>query len=449
MRKIVIFIFVNYLFQASLSAQIPGFTQFNNNNGLPSNTVYDINQDENGLIWIATDYGLSRFDGLTFKNFTISDGLPDNEVLYLFKDSKKRIWLVGFNGKLGYLQNNKFYNSQNQKFLRGLNFNNFVSDIFEDSKNNIWFLQAVNNIKKLDPHNTITTYNNLELPYKNNSNKAQIVEDTNEEIKVLVSSSQKNNINQIQSSSLTKNNWRNIDANLYTKNTLQKLRRKKAEAFKNIDKKTMLISNTIFNSFNYNRSTNYLYQTLPFDNSFLITNLSKGALIINSLDKTKNKKILPSIHSSKSFLDREKNIWVGSLSNGLFLLPNLNINGIRFDNEKRNDLHSINLFNKYIALGNDQSELILLNQKTLQIINSYKVDLNPKRVRQLNIKNNFLYILSDYNVHQLNKNLKFELIKNMYESNFKNLNIQNFKDISIEKDFIVTANAGGISKINK
>ena len=150
MSKIVSILIVYFLFQTILFAQIPGFTQFNNNNGLPSNTVYDISQDENGFIWIATDYGLSRFDGLSFKNFTIADGLPDNEILYFFKDSKQRIWLVGFNGKLGYLQNNKFYNSSNQSFLKDLNFNTFVSDIFEDSKNNIWFLQYVNKIKKLD-----------------------------------------------------------------------------------------------------------------------------------------------------------------------------------------------------------------------------------------------------------------------------------------------------------
>ena len=115
MNRVVLFLIVSFLFQVTLLAQIPGFTQFNNNNGLPSNTVYDINQDENGLIWIATDYGLSRFDGLSFKNFTISDGLPDNEILTIFKDSKQRIWLVGFNGKLGYVKNNKFYNSNNQK----------------------------------------------------------------------------------------------------------------------------------------------------------------------------------------------------------------------------------------------------------------------------------------------------------------------------------------------
>jgi ligand-binding sensor domain-containing protein len=88
-------------------SQSPGFLQFTINNNLPSNTVYDIEQDENGFIWIATDYGLSKFDGIKFTNFTIENGLPDNEILSLFKDSKNRIWLICFNGKIGYIQDNR------------------------------------------------------------------------------------------------------------------------------------------------------------------------------------------------------------------------------------------------------------------------------------------------------------------------------------------------------
>jgi len=232
MSRIALILFLNFLFKASIFAQIPGFTQFNSNNGLPSNTVYDINQDENGLIWIATDYGISRFDGLTFKNFTIVDGLPDNEILYFFKDSKLRIWLIGFNGKLGYLQNNKFYNSKNSEFLKKLNFNNFVSDVFEDSNQNIWFLQAVNNIKKLDSLNNIISYKNLKLPFKINSNKAQIAEDINGEVKILVSSSVNKNIIEIKSSSLTNPKWETIDIKVFDKKTIHKLRKKKLKPIK-------------------------------------------------------------------------------------------------------------------------------------------------------------------------------------------------------------------------
>ncbi len=449
MGKIVPFIIAYFLFQTILFAQIPGFTQFNSNNGLPSNTIYDINQDENGFIWLATDYGLSRFDGLSFKNYTIADGLPDNEILYFFKDSKQRIWLIGFNGKLGYLQNNKFYNSENQAFLKGLNFNNFVPDIFEDSKNNIWFLQSVSTIKKLDTANVITNYNTLKLPSNKKFKNAKIIENSRSEIKILTSLNTINNNKEIYSCSLKDSVWKPINLSLYNEKIAKDLRRKNSEEFKSINPITTQISNTIFNDFKYGHTSNLLYQTLPFNDSFLITNLSEAALIINLNDISKNKKILPSIHTTKSYLDKERNIWVGSQSNGVFLIPNLHINGIQFEDEKRNDLYTVNLFQNKIAIGNKQSELILLNINNLKEIASFKVNDNSKKIRQLNIYDNSLYILSDYNIHKIDTSLKLERIKNMYDSDFINLRLQNFKDICFEKDFIITANAGGVGKINK
>ncbi|MBL4724010.1 MAG: hypothetical protein JKY73_01130 [Lutibacter sp.] len=67
MNRIVNFIIALFILQINLLAQIPGLTQFTTNNGLASNTIYDSVQDENGFMWFATDYGISKFDGLSFK----------------------------------------------------------------------------------------------------------------------------------------------------------------------------------------------------------------------------------------------------------------------------------------------------------------------------------------------------------------------------------------------
>ena len=39
---------------------------FNYKNGLPANKVFDLVEDANKLIWLATDKGLVRFDGSNF-----------------------------------------------------------------------------------------------------------------------------------------------------------------------------------------------------------------------------------------------------------------------------------------------------------------------------------------------------------------------------------------------
>ena len=45
------------------------FRHYNIENGMSSNTVYDILQDAEGYIWIGTDNGLNRFDGIEFTFF--------------------------------------------------------------------------------------------------------------------------------------------------------------------------------------------------------------------------------------------------------------------------------------------------------------------------------------------------------------------------------------------
>ena len=448
MRKIGCFFIVFLLFQSTLRAQIPGLTQFTTNNGLPSNTIYDIVQDEDGFIWFATDYGISKFDGLTFKNFTINDGIPDNEILLLFKDTKNRIWMFGFNGKIGFIQNEKIFNINNVPFLNVLNFTNFISETFEDSKKNIWFFESLSNIKKLDSSNRISSFNLEKLFLKNGSKKFKITETTEGDIKILVSITNQQNINQILSTSISKPKWELINLDLYDQGTILSLRKEKPEAFKNIDNVSLQISDIIFNSFNYTNSSNLLYQTLFYNNSYLVTNLNDGVILINSNNKFQNKKILPSIRSTKSFLDDENNIWIGSQSNGIFLLPNLGVQGIQFDNLKKNDLNAISIFQDKLVLGNEQSEIIILNKETFQTIFEHKLDENPRRIRQLKSHNNILYIVGDNSIYRLNANFKIARIKNMFDADFLKTDLKNFKYFSIEDDEIYTANSNGVGKIN-
>ena len=63
-----------------------GFSQkmnlqkFSVKDGLVQSTVKQIEQDEYGNLWLATNYGLSKFNGKTFENFTTTNGLPSNEI---------------------------------------------------------------------------------------------------------------------------------------------------------------------------------------------------------------------------------------------------------------------------------------------------------------------------------------------------------------------------------
>lgn len=103
--------------------------------GLPSNTVYDIRQDKNGIIWFSTDHGVCQYDGKSFVRYTTVDGLPDNEVFRMVYDSKERIWFVTQNGIPGFYHSGQFYvpSSDLTEGERGI-----MSRYQEDADGTIW-----------------------------------------------------------------------------------------------------------------------------------------------------------------------------------------------------------------------------------------------------------------------------------------------------------------------
>ncbi|MBI3162130.1 MAG: GAF domain-containing protein [Chloroflexi bacterium] len=78
------------------------FTRFTEKDGLPSNVIYGILEDEFGNLWISTNFGISRFNtsSLTFRNITASDGLQSNEFNQnaFAKDQNGKLYFGGING---------------------------------------------------------------------------------------------------------------------------------------------------------------------------------------------------------------------------------------------------------------------------------------------------------------------------------------------------------------
>ncbi|MBK8554321.1 MAG: hypothetical protein IPL65_00465 [Lewinellaceae bacterium] len=78
------------------AAQV-SFDHLTPENGLSHSTVYSILQDQTGLIWIGTRYGLNRFDGYGCKVFLPIEGdntsLNGPTVLVLLEDKKGKIWI--------------------------------------------------------------------------------------------------------------------------------------------------------------------------------------------------------------------------------------------------------------------------------------------------------------------------------------------------------------------
>ena len=70
--------------------------------GLINHRVNDLLLDRHGNLWIATQKGLSYFDGDVFRNFTTEDGLQSNYIHCLFEDRKGHLWIGTNSGVVHY-----------------------------------------------------------------------------------------------------------------------------------------------------------------------------------------------------------------------------------------------------------------------------------------------------------------------------------------------------------
>ena len=69
---------------------------------MPNNVIYGIEVDEEGFLWLSTNWGLSKFDPRTetFRNYDINDGLQDNEfnVGAHFRSERGEMFFGGISG---------------------------------------------------------------------------------------------------------------------------------------------------------------------------------------------------------------------------------------------------------------------------------------------------------------------------------------------------------------
>src|SRR5687768_9671973 len=111
--------------------------------GLSQGVVNSITQDNQSMMWFATEDGLNRFDGYSFKVFQYDpddkNSIADNFIQSIFKDSQGTLWVSSRKGLLKFnpfqetfsLYQHDFENKSNYAF-------NDVSFIAEGSAGNLW-----------------------------------------------------------------------------------------------------------------------------------------------------------------------------------------------------------------------------------------------------------------------------------------------------------------------
>ncbi len=90
------------LAQSSLGGRI--INHYTVEQGLPNNIVYSTLCDRDGFVWFGTWYGLSRFDGTRFKNYTTAfspfSDQPPRKIETIAEDGQGNIWIKTLDWKL-------------------------------------------------------------------------------------------------------------------------------------------------------------------------------------------------------------------------------------------------------------------------------------------------------------------------------------------------------------
>jgi signal transduction histidine kinase/DNA-binding response OmpR family regulator/streptogramin lyase len=98
--RILYFFTLTILGNSGAIAQVPFFSTLSVRDGLPSNVVSAVAQDNHQFIWVGTGNGLCRYDGYRFQTFKKSDSpnsLPANEISSLLVDDEY-LWVGTWRG---------------------------------------------------------------------------------------------------------------------------------------------------------------------------------------------------------------------------------------------------------------------------------------------------------------------------------------------------------------
>ena len=402
--------------------------------GLPSNHIYDIQEDANGFMWFATNRGLAKFDGETFKTFTIQDGLPNNDTWLLELDNEGRMWYFSKSNEQGYIKNDSIYKFQTED-------KKVISPRFNfKTKDSLWFFSngGIQTVKG----NKIK-----EVGLYSKSRKTSLNEWTLKEIKKigLTNYTQLVNPETRELAFFTQNELFFYDWDF---NFISKIKQHLSDTYSNnkVDSRGLLFNQVYFNAFdtgvlfiNFNDKTS---QYLPFKEYVNIENVNyfrcKGLkdeiqiaipghlLIFNyNLELIANYSF-PEISNNRiSYKDSRGNIWLADFIEGVTLIPNSQLQTTYSLRGKK--VQKIGQINKQLIAGvNDVGFFKYLRQSNTTELLIGSIANSNGEIYQIKEKSN--YLISARKSFSFNNRILSQIKLNFVEG-FTDVEQYSFKDI--------------------
>ena len=385
-----------------LTAQTLSFKNYTVNSGLANSTVYHINQDSKGFIWLATESGVNRYDGQTFQTFTMDDGLSDNEVLQIQEDSKGRTWFLTLNGKLSYYYNNKFYNSSNDSVLRKTFCKASFVSFFEDSKHRLWFSTNQREMVMIDG-TSVKIFYSATQSFTNSS----IAENDQSEILIFNQNATYKYNNKGFAELKTQLRPLSLKTLLYDK-AEKKISFISASGLVELDNDHAVIKRKIPSYILQKGISNFFFDK---EDNLWINTMGNGVFILDtSLNVAKN--LLKGRYITHSLLDMNGNIWISTIGNGVYMLPQLARNMRHYTVDEGlfyNSIHSITRTpDKDLILGLRNGNLTLLsgNKAIYKTLNTSHSAYNPIKKLYYDQQNQSIWFASNNNLGEISSDFR-------------------------------------------
>jgi len=147
--RITFFYSVFLLSNFNLSAQTYFFDYYSVKEGLAQSKVYKLVQDHQGYLWIGSESGVSRFDGVNFINYTAEDGIAEGGIKALYKDPNHKIWMGHKTGAVTLLDEDKMIIHPVSEVI-----NAEITSFIYDKNDILWISTLGDGLIKLDnPYN--------------------------------------------------------------------------------------------------------------------------------------------------------------------------------------------------------------------------------------------------------------------------------------------------------
>lgn len=326
---------------ASVPYQVVYLKNYSAAEGLLSSRVNYLMQDSRGFIWIATDKGVSRFDGQHFKNFTSADGLENNECFRIAEDNYHRIFFYCNNYKVCYYENGLIHKLNSAQKVIVLPFANFFFNRYNELCVNYRLTTTVYHFDELNSRRHAIQHLNGDI-YGEDGEEVTL---SQKDLNILEKELSEGQLSYQTANNNTKPYRLAIQQNhllLITKNWVHVYR---------CQKSGIIPLNKIY--FTGNVTSVYL----TGKNTFTVTTVKQGTYIINYITGER-KNYLNNHITTSTLIDRENNLWFGSYDKGFFLSTNPEVKVINQESGLANeDVLKLGIAGGYLFTGHVLSTL--------------------------------------------------------------------------------------------